>query len=373
MKELCALEAAAPTQDGSAALMAFIVLLQRRGSRSSGGHPALGFCWSMKAIVSALSLCAVVKCDAAASVVDAVVASSTGTRSRRATVGSVGDRRAASIVNNQALVTAPRVVAEHNSRFLHRRPARPYSEETEQPAEVQQEVERMMTRVKRLGDPEAEAKYVSELANVEAALADTRAGITDKNLANEIAAVRASLCEQQGFAQHETADCDSFMRKACPLQETPRNTPKRKALSPVSDAQCAHFFQAELKVAGDGGITNNTATNPNVSVPVPAGGLFGSKKGRPLPSQGYNEYGDGEVVEHDNSTATADWQKEFGSWSGRRDVYAICRDFPDNEWCRLHSFHKNPHKSGATPSGRCSSTGLLVFFLSVVLPTLDAA
>lgn len=62
-----------------------------------------------------------------------------------------------------------------------------------------------------------------------------------------------------------------------------------------------------------------------------------------LPSQGYW----GKLVEHDDKeSVTGDWGAEFGPKSKHRSYSAICKDFPDNVWCKRqghqrHSEHKH--------------------------------
>mmetsp|Transcript_111146 Transcript_111146/g.358532 ORF Transcript_111146/g.358532 Transcript_111146/m.358532 type:complete len:112 (-) Transcript_111146:151-486(-) len=49
------------------------------------------------------------------------------------------------------------------------------------------------------------------------------------------------------------------------------------------------------------------------------------------PEQGLS----GPLVEHDDGeTYTADWGREFGPKAGHRHVLDICKDYPDNQWCR---------------------------------------
>jgi len=66
-------------------------------------------------------------------------------------------------------------------------------------------------------------------------------------------------------------------------------------------------------------------------------GRFHMDEEKKLPTQGYW----GRLVEHDDmETATSDWHKEQ---SGEQDVGAICRQHPDNAWCRQmgHGIHRH--------------------------------
>lgn len=52
-----------------------------------------------------------------------------------------------------------------------------------------------------------------------------------------------------------------------------------------------------------------------------------------LPAQGYW----GKLVEHDDQkSVTSDWGAEFGPAAKHRSYASICKDFPDNAWCKRH-------------------------------------
>jgi len=238
------------------------------------------------------------------------------------------------------------------------------------PTEVQQEVERMMQRIELLPEGHDKAEYVNQLVGVEEALAE-RTGAAGKfvsmNLVDEIASSRTTLCMDQGFERHETVDCETFMRVVCSLQGKPsekeedlRFAPVAK-VPPVSAEKCHSFFQeaqreeeagtagasgeeAALAAAeeeqdqrgleGDSQFTTDAAANGTNGSNGSSAMFFGGKKNRELPEQGYNEYEDGVLVKHpDLHTHVSNWLHEGEG----RDISVICKEFPDNEWCQLHT------------------------------------
>lgn len=63
---------------------------------------------------------------------------------------------------------------------------------------------------------------------------------------------------------------------------------------------------------------------------------------RPLPDQGYNEHMTGGPVNHENYyTWVSDWQGEFPEMdaSEKSTLARICRDHPENSWCRKFKHH----------------------------------
>eukprot|EP00929_Paragymnodinium_shiwhaense_P102054 TRINITY_DN6525_c0_g2_i1.p1 TRINITY_DN6525_c0_g2~~TRINITY_DN6525_c0_g2_i1.p1 ORF type:complete len:357 (+),score=141.30 TRINITY_DN6525_c0_g2_i1:68-1138(+) len=261
------------------------------------------------------------------------------------------------------------------SIFLKKRPAHPHSEESEPPQEVQQEVETMMKRVEKTGNKGLLKEYVSELEGVEANLADrvgAAGSFASKQLVDEVANMRAQLCQEQGFERHESKDCVNFMRVACNLDG---NATASQASSAVSFATCQKFFQenrrekgedeekdedegedkkdgeqegteekkeeeaAEKKeepaaAEGEAAAAEGEGGNATSEEAGAEEGLFGGKVYRKLPVSGYNEYQDGKLVMHSNlETQTEDWQKE----SRGRNIEQICKEFPNNQWCQLHT------------------------------------
>lgn len=60
-----------------------------------------------------------------------------------------------------------------------------------------------------------------------------------------------------------------------------------------------------------------------------------------LPAQGYW----GKLVEHDDQkSVTSDWGSEFGPASKHRSYASICKDFPDNAWCKRHHAPHTDHR-----------------------------
>lgn len=80
---------------------------------------------------------------------------------------------------------------------------------------------------------------------------------------------------------------------------------------------------------------------PKKSVYEDPSGLDKARKA--LPSQGYNEYGHGPTVQHDNSqTWTGDWTNEWPtvpSESEKQSIKRICREHPNNKWCNKYKKH----------------------------------
>mmetsp|Transcript_32875 Transcript_32875/g.74325 ORF Transcript_32875/g.74325 Transcript_32875/m.74325 type:complete len:322 (+) Transcript_32875:37-1002(+) len=236
------------------------------------------------------------------------------------------------------------------------------------PRKVQQEVEQMAMRAERLG--KAGEEVAGELSIVEASLEKVASASGDRELAQEIQAVRAGLCAEQGFRSHERKACEDFMQGACQRKDAAAARLKRRRL--ISKVLCQRFFaeEAALKASAPAPAPKSSEeTLPEPEAPAstgePASPEF-SKKERPLPSQGYK----GDLVEHnDNSTATGDWQKEFGPAAGHRDIRAICRDFPDNQWCRLHMYHgsatwSSERSAAAPPTGLCAAFCIGLAFLA---------
>jgi hypothetical protein len=220
----------------------------------------------------------------------------------------------------------------------------------------------MMQRIELLPEGHDKAEYVNQLVGVEEALAE-RTGAAGKfvsvALVDEIASSRATLCMDQGFERHETVDCETFMRVVCSLQGKPsekeedlRFAPVAK-VPPVSAEKCHSFFQeaqreeeagtagAEAEeeqdqrgLEGDGQFMTAAAANGTNGSNGSSAEFFGGKKNRELPEQGYNEYEDGVLVKHpDLHTHVSNWLHEGEG----RDIETICKEFPDNEWCQLHT------------------------------------
>lgn len=227
------------------------------------------------------------------------------------------------------------------------------------PEDVQHEVETMMARVKRMGDGQVTAEYVNELSDVESKLADhagAAGSFASKALVDEIGSMRASLCVEQGFQQHETSECETFMRVVCSLQG---NGSAASSSPSVSAESCHSFFLENKQEADTEGRAESISAQAaeesqeqaeevvqeasNSSENGSAPGFFGGKKGRALPDQGYGEYEDGRKVQHtDMNTSVENWLEEGEG----RSISAICKEFPDNEWCQLHT---QPSDSGRAP------------------------
>eukprot|EP00747_Dinoflagellata_sp_TGD_P210779 gnl/TRDRNA2_/TRDRNA2_84033_c0_seq1.p2 gnl/TRDRNA2_/TRDRNA2_84033_c0~~gnl/TRDRNA2_/TRDRNA2_84033_c0_seq1.p2 ORF type:complete len:125 (+),score=25.80 gnl/TRDRNA2_/TRDRNA2_84033_c0_seq1:38-376(+) len=61
----------------------------------------------------------------------------------------------------------------------------------------------------------------------------------------------------------------------------------------------------------------------------------------PVAEQGFQ----GESVNHkDKETMIGDWNNEFGPKSGHRSPRAICKEHPNNKWCKYHGLYPKKHK-----------------------------
>lgn len=223
-------------------------------------------------------------------------------------------------------------------------------EEKKDPWVVQKEVERMASRVERLGVSSDTVGMADELDDVEASIA-AEAG---SRLLGEILKTREELCKERGYQPHEMEECELFMKKACdPNANSTSSHALRKAdqESSLSRPECSHFFMAKRTV-----IAAAPAAAPR-GAPGPA--VLGGKPEGPLPEQGFNEYANGLKVNHkDGKTFVDDWGKEFGPASGQRAFHEICREHPNNHWCRLHGYSHKKKKMMPKVFGAASSRGL---------------
>mmetsp|Transcript_34960 Transcript_34960/g.88042 ORF Transcript_34960/g.88042 Transcript_34960/m.88042 type:complete len:308 (-) Transcript_34960:62-985(-) len=206
------------------------------------------------------------------------------------------------------------------------------------PRAVQHQIEQMAMRADRLAtkDSVAAAKVQSELETMEAALA-TRVD-DDAALADEISAVRAELCAKKGFLSHQSEECEAFMSRACYSSSQQANEADLadSAAAPVGlvprvpIALCQRYW-------GKQAIHFAAAPAPAIAsapAPMPASA---EDYGEGLPEQGFH----GDLVEHvDQDTQTSDWQREFGPHAGHRTYREICKEHPENQWCRVHLQHR---------------------------------
>lgn len=206
--------------------------------------------------------------------------------------------------------------------------------------EIQTEVEFMVNRVKSLHDKSLTSEFTNEIEGIEEALSKET---TDNGLTTEINEVRASLCAQNGFENHDFASCEAFMRKSCAPADTADS--KYSDAAPL-ESFCVMFFREEaisLKATASAPAPGPAAGPGGAPGPAPMGPFFGGKGIRDLPDQGFT----GALGKHaDFDTMLDDWQKEFGPKAGHRNFDEICADFPDNQWCRIHGYHpRQPRKT----------------------------
>jgi len=229
---------------------------------------------------------------------------------------------------------------------------------------VQEEVEEMAARAERL-DAVSAADLEGALEDVEAALEPRAAA--DVALEGEISAERAKLCAEHGFESQARKDCEAYMQSAClhrqtqqaPAQaqappalvqvgEVPEAARPRAPAQKVSAFVCKRFFREVAETASRFESHSYAGAAP---APAPAGMLSPSpapgptQEGQPWyhmdPEEGLPENGvDGPLVDHDDQeTQTSDWQQEFGPGAGHKSFEDICKNFPDNEWCQLHTHY----------------------------------
>lgn len=207
---------------------------------------------------------------------------------------------------------------------------------------IQGEVESMVHRVKLLSDEDA-FQFIKEIDGIEDNLA--KSSSEDKGLVEEISSVRADLCARKGFTQADAEECEAFMRKACVIDGISKD-----ADPIVPEDDCIKFYSTGRRT----NVTAAFAPAPAVvaapsAVPAANEPDGWSMKVRPLPDQGFS----GPLEQHENmDTATKDWRREFGPKSGSLSYEEICKNYPKNEWCRLHGFFRSepvavPIKSGA--------------------------
>lgn len=269
-----------------------------------------------------------------------------------------------------ALVVSPEEVStghhSHHHRHHHHHRSRHIEEDPpslerhieedppEQPGnpvwEMQKEIEQMALRDERLAqsDETAAAEVAGELEDMEAALA-TRVGGGDITLANEISSVRGELCADQGYRSHERAECEAFMRKSCIPESGEPADEAHPAIEQLllPEEVCRHFFLAEEASAGlpVPGPSPAQALAPQPAqywAPAPGPAPYSAlapgpaaATQRPWFSKSIDALKEGHT-HADTKTATSDWGEEFGPNAGHRTYRQICRDHPDNEWCRLH-------------------------------------
>jgi len=198
----------------------------------------------------------------------------------------------------------------------------------------------------------------------------------DLEIIAKIKKARANICVEQQFEKRDHTQCEIFMNLACPLQDASKSMPsdqdedsnKQKDEDddevPVPATLCDHFYLLGGKrrvVATAAGPAPGPVAAPAAS---PAGGpasapgsedpfgytgpYFGTKRLRPLQEHGFH----GDDVMHENGeTMTSDWQTEFGPAAGHRSFVEICKDFPDNEWCRLHMYDPQAQRWMSDRSG----------------------
>jgi len=201
--------------------------------------------------------------------------------------------------------------------------------------------------------------FVADLGEAEDAL---RQEGGDLEIIAKIKKAHAFICVEQQVEKRDHKQCEIFMNVACPLQDASDNDEEEKVEErdednkevPVPASLCDRFYVLGGKrvtapgpapgpaaapaasPAGASGPAAASAGSPAGDDPFAhKGPFFGTKKLRPLQEHGF--HGDA-VIHEDGESMTSDWQSEFGPAAGHRTFVEICKDYPDNEWCRLHMY-----------------------------------
>eukprot|EP00929_Paragymnodinium_shiwhaense_P102053 TRINITY_DN6525_c0_g1_i1.p1 TRINITY_DN6525_c0_g1~~TRINITY_DN6525_c0_g1_i1.p1 ORF type:complete len:293 (+),score=104.23 TRINITY_DN6525_c0_g1_i1:76-954(+) len=260
-------------------------------------------------------------------------------------------------------------LAQAEEAFLSKRPH--HHRHGEPNAKVRKDIDTELKHIMNVGDSADLSEYVGKLEHLEASLGS----FANKELMAEIGTMRLQICEGQGFDKHEMSDCETFMGVACslegggnPKQSVPEDTCNRFYLK-------HHQFMARSTASSGHKQKNHKAKfgRNETGNATEAEGLFGAKKERPIAEQGYNEYVDGKLVEHnDLETYTKDWQKEGQG----RDIDTICKEFPNNQWCQLHTQSAPPPEEpyfAPAPAPKSGSTRCYSSALGTVAVLLAAA
>jgi len=238
-------------------------------------------------------------------------------------------------------------------------------------------------------DVAASPDFLGDLGEAEDAL---RQEGGDLEIIAKIKKARANICVEQQIEKRDHRQCEIFMNLACPLQDSPDNDKEEKEKEkddddeevPVPASLCDHFYLLGGKrvtapapapgpvagpaasPAGSPGPAAGPSASPGGDDPFAyKGPYFGTKRLRPLQEHGY--HGDA-VIHEDGETMTSDWQTEFGPAAGHRSFVEICKDFPDNEWCRLHMYDPQAQRWMNQKSG----TGLVRNYVTALCTVVAA-
>jgi len=226
--------------------------------------------------------------------------------------------------------------------------------------DLQNEATKLLEQYAVHDDAATSSHFLEDLGEAEDAL---RQEGGDLEIIAKIRKARAFICVEQQTERRDHTQCEIFMNVACPLQDAFDNDKEEKAKVrdqdigdqvPVPDSLCDRFYLLGGKritalgpapgpaaapaasPAGTSGPAAAPADSPAGDEPfVHKGPYFGTKRLRPLQEHGF--HGDA-VIHEDGESMTSDWQTEFGPAAGHRTFIEICKDYPDNEWCRLHMY-----------------------------------
>lgn len=217
----------------------------------------------------------------------------------------------------------------------------PPHSQAKNPEDLQREVEQMSVRLDRLGNEKSTRSMGQEMEQMEDDIAN-EAG-QGSNTEKRALATKAKLCIQQAEEnaagqEQERAECQRFMTDSC---NSPDDAPV-----PLTKLQCEMFFlnaRSAGPAPGPAPGPMPEPVDPTIWNAPAAAQILGTMDANgEMPEQGFDGPL-GKMVEHnDKSTMTDDWGQEFGPEAGHRSEKEICKEFPDNEWCRLHGYHDEP-------------------------------
>lgn len=199
---------------------------------------------------------------------------------------------------------------------------------------------------------------------------------------------RASMCvtmiKKHGLDFDVNKDkCIGFMDATCKVkkgkEKKASKNPKKYIKQPSGEGICEEWFRLLFMVKSgkdprQEGVAGAAPAGAPGAAPSPAmaaspgmpDGLqpsspYGMDEGAGSPEQGFS----GKNVAHDNMvTQTSDWHTEYGPHAPHLSYEAICAQYPDNQWCKLHGYH---NKKPAPKSGTRSNVAVLSLMAPLLL------
>lgn len=275
-----------------------------------------------------------------------------------------------------------------------RQPLRPESQEdhTTVLGDLENEAVKLLEHYAVQDDVAVSPDFLEDLGDAEDAL---RQEGGDLEIIAKIKKARANICVEQQMEKRDHTLCEIFMNLACPLQDASNSDSSDHDVEekekdkekdeddeevPVPAGLCDHFYllggkRVVATAPAPGPVAAPAASPAGAPGPAPGpagapdpfaytGPYFGTKKLRPLQEHGYHGPA---VIHEDGETMTSDWQTEFGPAAGHRSFVEICKDFPDNEWCRLHMYDPRAQRWMSERSGTGFVRNSFAVFVAVFL------